>query len=325
MWRFDSSQARHSIFAIATDWGFLMDNKCCFVQFIHPGGEHIPDNEKYKFWNTGKHKRNFMKNKGKYIKELKNTPRENDIVFWGEWEPESKVVKFIPNPVRNGPKYIYEPFYTKFEQKTPPLQNTDPFVFGNQFHYTICQQNRKKRATQLKYLEKGSVILFGSCQKRSQFILDTVFVVRKYINHEKATYKTVLKNKITKTYEEATIAPSYQKTVIKSKCGFKPVQNQQSFRLYFGATYNNSFDGMFCFFPCLPFDEAEKGFPRPIIKLDGVITDNLPQGKKLNPQNSAKKIKGLWTEIVKQVLDQRLYLGIFTELPKKQKINSNNK
>ena len=325
MWRFDSSQARHSIFAIATDWGILMNNKCCFVQFIHPGGEHTPDNEKYKFWNTGNHKRKFIKNKGKYIKKLKDIPKEEDIVFWGEWEPESKIVKAIANPLRNGPEYIYEPFYTKFEEKNPPLQNTDPFVFGNQFHYTICQQNRKKRATQLRYLEKGSVILFGSCQKRSQFILDTVFVVGKYINHEKATYRTVLKNKITKTYEEVTIAPSYQKTVIKSKCGFKPVQNQQSFRLYFGATYNNSFDGMFCFFPCLPFDEAEKGFPRPIIKLDGVITDNLPQGKKLNPQNNTENIRKLWTRIVKQVLDQRLYLGIFTELPKKQKINNNNR
>jgi len=229
--------------------------------------------------------------------------------------------------LRNGPKYIYEPFYTKFEEKNPPLQNTDPFVFGNQFHYTICQQYKNGKATQLRYLEKDSVILFGSCQKRSQFILDTVFVVGEYyIDHEKATYKTVLKNKITETYEEVTIAPSYQKSVIRTKHGFKSVQNQQSFRLYFGATYNNSFDGVFSFFPCLPFNKAEKGFARPIIKLEGVITDDLPQGNKLNRQNSTENIiRKLWTEVVKQVLDQRLYLGIFTELPKKQKINSNNR
>ncbi|MEE9315869.1 MAG: hypothetical protein V3U97_02040, partial [bacterium] len=168
-----------------------MDNKCCFVQFIHPGGEHIPGNEKYKFWNTGNHKRKFIKNKGKYIKKLKDTPKEKDIVFWGEWEPESKIVKSIPNSVRNGPKYIYEPFYTKFEEKNPPLQNTDPFVFGNQFYYTICQQYKKEKPTQLRYLEKDSVILFGSCQNKSQFILDTVFVVGDYIDHEKATYEAV--------------------------------------------------------------------------------------------------------------------------------------
>ena len=302
-----------------------MDNKCCFVQFIHPGGEHIPDNEEYKFWNTGNHRRKFIKNKGKYIKGLKSISKEEDIVFWAEWEPESKIVKSIPNPVRNGPKHIYEPFYTKFEQKNPSLQNTDPFVFGKQFHYTICQQNTKKWSTQLRYLEKGSVILFGSCKNKSQFILDTVFVVGKYIDHEKATYKTVLKNKITKTYEEVTIAPSYQKTFMNNKYGFKPVQNQHSLRLYSGATYNNSFNGMFCFFPCLPFDEADKGFPRPIIKLDGVITNNLLQGKKLNSQNSAENIKKLWITVVKQVRDQKLYLGVFTELPKKQKINSNNR
>jgi hypothetical protein len=302
-----------------------MDNKCCFVQFIHPGGEHIPDNEEYKFWNTENHRRKFIKNKGKYIKGLKDTPKEEDIVFWAEWEPESKIVKAIANPLRNGPKYIYEPFYTKFEQKNPPLQNTDPFVFGNQFHYTICQQYRKGKPIQLRYLEKGSVILFGSCQNKSQFVLDTVFVVGDCIDHEKATYEAVLKNKITKTYEEVTIAPSYQKTFMNSKHGFKPVQNQHSLRLYFGATYNNSFNGMFCFFPCLPFDEADKGFPRPIIKLDGVITNNLPQGKKLNSQNSAENIKKLWITVVKQVLDQKLYLGVFTRLPEKKKINSNNR
>lgn len=302
-----------------------MDNRCCFVQFIHPGSEHIPDNKKYKFWNTGKHKRKFIKNKGRYIKKLKATPKEEEIVFWGEWEPESKVVKFIPNSGRNGPRYIYEPFYTKFEQKDPPLQNTDPFVFGNQFHYTVCQQNREKWPTQLRYLGKGSVILFGSCQNRSQFVLDTVFVVGKYIDHEKATYKAVLKDKITKTYEEVTIAPSYQKTFIKSKSGFKPVQNQQSLRLYFGATYKNPFNGMFCFFPCLPFNKTEIGFPRPVIKLDGIITNNLTQGKKLNCQNNIGNIKKLWTAVVKQVLDQKLYLGFFTELPEKRQTNSNDR
>jgi len=302
-----------------------MDNKCCFVQFIHPGGEHIPDNEEYKFWNTGNHRRKFIKNKGKYIKGLKDTPKEEDIVFWAEWEPESKIVKAIATPLRNGPKYIYEPFYTKFEEKNPPLQNTDPFVFGNQFHYTICQQYRKGKPIQLRYLEKGSVILFGSCQNRSQFMLDTVFVVGDYIDHEKATYEAVLKNKITETYEEVAIIPSYQETLMKGKCSFKPIEDQQSLRLYFGATYDNSFDGMFSFFPCLPFDEAEKGFARPVIKLEGIITDNLPQGNKLNYQNSAENIKKLWMAVVKQVLDQKLYLGVFTELSKKQKINSNNR
>jgi len=302
-----------------------MDNRYCFVQFIHPGGEHIPDNEEYKFWNTGNHRRKFIKNKGEYIKGLKNTPKEEDIVFWAEWEPESKIVKAIANPLRNGPKYIYGPFYTKFEEKNPPLQNTDPFVFGNQFHYTICQQYKKECPTQLIYLEKGSVILFGSCQNRSQFMLDTVFVVGDYIDHEKATYEAVLKNKISETYKEVAIIPSYQKTVIKNKCGFKPVQNQQSFRLYFGATYNNSFDGMFCFFPCLPFGQAEKGFARPLIKLEGVIRDDLPQGNKLNRQNSTENIKKLWLAVVEQVLGQKLYLGVFTVLPKKQKINSNNR
>ena len=304
-----------------------MDSRYCFVQFIHPGGEHIPDNEEYKFWNTASHRRKFIKNKGKYIKKLKDTAKEEDIVFWAEWEPESKAVKSIPNLVRirNRPKWIYEPFYTKFEEKNPPLQNTDPFVFGDQFHYTRCQQYRKGKSIQLRYLEKGSVILFGSCQNRSRFMLDTVFVVGDYIDHEKTTYEAVLKNKITETYKEVAIIPSYQETLMKGKCSFKPIEDQQSLRLYFGATYDNSFDGMFSFFPCLPFDEAEKGFARPLIKLEGVITDGLRQGNKLNRQNSTENIKKLWLAVVEQVLGQKLYLGVFTVLPKKQKINSNNR
>jgi hypothetical protein len=62
----------------------------CFVQFIHPGGEHWPDRGDRKFWNREAHRRKFLKGRGRYI--TGGEAREGEIVFWGEWEPESRVL-----------------------------------------------------------------------------------------------------------------------------------------------------------------------------------------------------------------------------------------
>ncbi len=45
-----------------------------------------------------------------------------------------------------------------------------------------CQQNTKRGATQLRYLDRGSVILFGSCVNGS-LVLDTVFVADSWEDH----------------------------------------------------------------------------------------------------------------------------------------------
>lgn len=153
-----------------------MENKLCFVQFNHPGGEHQPDQGLFKAWNRRDHKRKFVKLTGTYI--ASSEVHEGTIGLWTEWEPESKVVKEILDPLPKAPRYISEPFYV-LPQSYRGLQNTDPFVFGQQFHYTGCRQRNPTtgRATQLRYLSRGSVILFGSCQDKGKFVLDTVFVV----------------------------------------------------------------------------------------------------------------------------------------------------
>ena len=66
------------------------------------------------------------------------------------------------------------------------LQNTDPFVFGESFLYTCCQQFKNNRPTQLRYLAPGSVILFGS-HRGGRFLLDTVFVTRRSRDHCRRT------------------------------------------------------------------------------------------------------------------------------------------
>ena len=295
-----------------------MENKLCFVQFIHPGGEHYPDNARFKSWNTESHERKFMKNKGKYLSE--GSICEGDIMFWGEWEPESKVIKFINGPVIDRPNYIYEPYY-----ETPPsyegLQNTDPFVFGKQFHYTGCRQNTKKGSTQLRNLDVGSVVLFGSCIRKKHFVLDALFVVSHWIDHNKYNYKDVLKNEISDVYTDVVIKPWYQASALG--CGPKKIGVEESYRLYYGATYHNKISGMFSFFPCLPFHKELKGFARPEIAIPNIITNNLSQGKRLNPQANLDQVKKLWTEVTKQVVDHGLKLGIYAELPeKKNMVNS---
>src|SRR5208282_613473 len=117
-----------------------MDDKLCFVQFIHPGGEHAPDGGSVKTWNRNDHKRKFLMQAGRYVADEKVA--EGELLFWGEWEPESEAQR-IDNPIHHGPHYVHKPYYV-VPKSYHGLQNTDPFVFGQQFHYTGCQQRTRK-------------------------------------------------------------------------------------------------------------------------------------------------------------------------------------
>jgi len=292
-----------------------MENKLCFVQFIHPGGEHRPDDRTIKRWNPKAfpHKRKFVKEEGRYVAD--GNVHEGVVAFWTEWEAESTVLKEIRDPDLNGPRYVYEPFYV-VPRSYEGLQNTDPFVFGAQFHYTGCQQRRGGRPTQLRFLSDGSVILFGSCEDRRRFVLDTVFVVCDSVDHSKDDYKSVLRERISSTYADVTISPWYQESsAATNSC---VTGNSQSWRLYFGATFENPVQGMFSYFPCVPFEPESKGFSRPVITLPGAITDNLYQSKRLNPREKIEEIKMLWDEVAAQVQDQGLALGVYAQMPPKK-------
>ena len=290
-----------------------MDEKLCFVQFLHPGGEHTPDDGLVKRWNTNVHKRKFLKQAGRYVADRKAV--EGEIVFWGEWEPESNAAR-IENPVVHAPRFIYEPYYV-VPESYHGLQNTDPFVFGQQFHYTGCQQRTKKGATQLRYLSKGSVILFGSCEDRNAFVLDTVFVVDYWIDHRKADHRKVLAEATSQAYKEVTISSWYQEPLAEGKtCA--PAGPQETWRLYFGAAYDKPLQGMYSFFPCQPYEAKSKGFVRPKVRLPSVITDTLNQGKKLTAQQSLDEMKLLWNKVIEQVKRQRLALGVYAEMPERR-------
>jgi hypothetical protein len=282
------------------------------VQFLHPGGEHRPDDGVTKKWNTREHKRKFLVRPGQYVAEEKLI--DGQIEFWGEWEPESQVVKSIADPIPRGPRFIYDPYYV-LPNSYVGLQNTDPFVFGEQFHYTGCQQRTSNGATQLRFLSRGSVILFGSCEDKSAFALDTVFVVDRWIDHERENYSKVLNGAISQEYSQVTISSWYQEPSERYSC--TPAEQVETWRLYFGASYDMPIGRMYSFFPCRPYDAKSKGFARPTIKIPGIIANNLNQGKKVSERSNVDEMCLLWDEVVEQVQRQGLALGMYAEMPKR--------
>lgn len=271
----------------------------CFVQFIHPGGEHRPDSPGLKSWNVGSHKRKFLKSPGRYF--LDGREHDGDVVFWGEWEAESSVEAFV-DPGPEEPRYLNEPYLVVPDTKAW-RQNTDPFVFGDHFCYTGCLQHAGGRPTQLRHLERGSLLLFGSCVGRLRFVLDTVFVADQHVDHGPLDHESELEGVISETYRLTTIEPMY----------LGEVAEWQTFRLYFGATPSHEVAGMFSFFPCRPYERGS--FARPEIRMPGLITPHLLQGKKIRRDVSLDEQKNLWDEVVRQVTEQGLALGVHVALP----------
>ena len=290
--------------------GTAREDRLCFVQFIHPGGEHAPDSPDGRSWNTDPHRRKFLLQPGRAIAALGARPVATNLVFWGEYEPPTRLVKPYAEPVPGGPRFLFAPAPVPFQPHDPPLMNTDPFVFGNRFCYSICKQNNKRGPTAMQRLARGSVILFGSGKDRSQFVVDTVFVVAGYVDWSLADYREKLKNIVPPEYFHATLEP------IAFEMQVRKLSPSQTFRLYLGATPDEPVAGMFSFFPCLPADQGgERGFARPAVHRAGIITGNLTQGQRLNPQPDAAAVQALWTDVASQILAQGLHLGVHADLP----------
>jgi hypothetical protein len=221
------------------------------VQFFHPGVEHGYDNEtengKVKCWNDGAHKRKFIRSAAKYI--MNDMEEEGEIVFWGEWEPPSTVRELVvPDGNREYPKYVHTPDLTSTKKDwLGRRSNTDPYVFGTNFKYAICMQQKYKK---LRHLESGSLILFGS-RLNSRFVIDTIFVVNDAFPYKTADDPVFSADEI---YREAVIKMAYDPAANKS--GEKTV--------YFGASYAAQYGGMFSFVPAqtVAGGSVETGFPR---------------------------------------------------------------
>ena len=286
------------------------EDRLCFVQFIHPGGEHEPDSPAGRSWNTGAHRRKFLRHPGRCLSAIDAPSASAPLVFWAEYEPPSALVKSFPSPLPDGPRFLFSPAPTPFHPHDPPLMNTDPFVFGDRFFYSICKQNNRRGPTPMQRLARGSVILFGSGQHRSQFVVDTVFVVADHVDWNLSNYRERLKDVVPPEYFHATLEP------IAHEMKVRDLSPSQTFRLYIGASPEHPVDGMFSFFPCLPAAKgAARGFARPIVRRPGIITDNLTQGQRMNPTPDPATVRALWTDVARQILDQHLLLGTHADLP----------
>ena len=281
--------------------------KLCFVQLLHPGGE--PTSPLGRRWNRGQHVRKFLRVGGQYVQ---NDDLVDGVVdFWGEWEAESELAEEFGRPLLHEPKRVWRPYWTKKDDDRD-LQNTDPFVFGG-FYYTGCLQRRESGPSQLRYLARGSVVLFGS-RVAGAFVVDTVFVVDDWIDHDVASYRTLLKGKVPDAYWDVTLKPRYADESEK-KAWFCLPGEGLSWRLYFGATYDNPVDGMFSFVPCKPSTGVPGGFPRPSIEIPGIVNPGLGRSFRRNEQSGLGDVVELWESVMEQVQSQGLSLGVFLEVP----------
>jgi hypothetical protein len=105
-----------------------------FVQFPHPGREHNPGKARRQPWNRGEHGRKFLRSNGRYVAR-DNSLHGASLVFWGEWEPPSYVIKECP---KNGalPRFRQEPVW-EHPKDSEPRENTDPWVLEIAFSTVI--------------------------------------------------------------------------------------------------------------------------------------------------------------------------------------------
>jgi hypothetical protein len=282
------------------------DQALCVVQFIHPGGEHHPDapGAGRKGWNTGAHQRKFMRTEGASL-DAKGAAHDGEVLFWGEWEPPSKV-EDLEAPGRDYPRYLHRPF---LEPRTEfaGYRNTDPFVFGDEFLYTGCQQWRGKphgNPVQLRYLLPGSIILFGSCAG-DRFLLDTVFVVRDFIDHDRDNYRDALRGAVPDAYWTVTLGPWYSGP-----------PDGRTFRLYRGATPANAVNGMFSFFPCHRADApATRGFSRPGLSQLACVKPRLRQGWSATKLGDVAQAADVWHSVRQAVLAEGCEFGVRAAIP----------
>lgn len=271
------------------------------VHFPHPGPEHRPRGREMA-WNRDSHARKYMLVHGEISDAT--AAHEGQLVFWGEWEGASRVLKEWPNKGEL-PRFLHEPYWS------PPAgegfrQNTDPWVFGERFRYSNCKQlTPQKRPSALQDLTEGSVIFFGSGKpKERRFVLDTVFVVGRILG----TFSP-------REPEAAQVDERFRIGTIESLATCPPGVANASFTLYEGATRRHSVSGMYSFAPCLPADQNVQRFARPDVELPGIInpaSTQTPSGAK-DPR-SIEEVTQAWSSVVDQVLNQDLLLATRMDL-----------
>ncbi|MDQ3533452.1 MAG: hypothetical protein M3456_14000 [Actinomycetota bacterium] len=295
---------REPLAAPTTSKGTPLSQHAYIVQFPHPGGEHRPKTDVMP-WNTEAHKRKFMTTAATYVDESGSSKR-GPVVFWGEFEGHSRVVSRWPagDPL---PQMLHEPYLD-----TPPngvvRQNTDPWVFGDRFHYSNCKQvtNHGRTVTAMQRLTEGSLILFGSSVD-GHFVLDTALVIAR----KNGSYSP-------RNYDHLDVDDAFRIATLESLEPAADPSVEIPLTLFDGATPDDSVNGMFSFVPALPRDGEPPRFARPHIELPEINPKSKQSTRGSTKPRSLEEVRNAWEAVKQQVLDQDLVLATRLELPRRE-------
>lgn len=270
-----------------------------FVQFPHPGGEHNPRTEDMP-WNTGDHRRKFLVTYGRYLDG--DRMREGELVFWGEWEPPSRVERCW-RASGQLPQALHRPYWVQ-RNTSCFRQNTDPWVFGDRMIYSNCKQlTPRLRPNSMQHLIRGSVICFGSTVDR-KFCVDTVFVVASAEPWVPAEAAHLDAHDAFKTCTAGSI-------VTKKGDAHLPLT------LFRGATVDDRVEGMFSFVPARPADGDGPRFARPQIDLPELINPSNQQSTWGSRRPlTMHRVRQAWEEVRRQVVDAGCVLAVQLETPR---------
>jgi hypothetical protein len=278
------------------------------IQFMHPGAEHKVGKDDWTAWNRTTHRRKFMSTFGTSLGD-ENQVQESDLLFWGEWEAPSRRVHSWDRQ-GNLPENLVIPRFPGSAIPAEGLQNTDPYVFGDSFKYTLCKQSKRTgKETFLANLAPGTLILFGS-KVQNLFVLDTAFVVdNDPISHSSHNWERELSH-MSAVYRAVTLEPMYWDVNTKPETTFK---------LYTGARIENPINGMYSFFPCIHETNIPMRFERPVIEVPGITNHALMMGEKRTVM-SLPEIEMIWQLVASQVKNQGLRLGLSAREPEKSQV-----
>lgn len=256
--------------------------------FIHPGREQVvPSGENGRKWvscpndpgwyrcgwTRDGHGRKFVEAAGEYVTADGKIHKAGALRVWCEAEWNTKYHPLINSPEATRfnifPKRLHK-LYPSIRDLTSGGKNTDPYIFGKQFIYSNCRQNKLPEGG----LASGDIILFGSIKEEydnhpRSFLLDTVFVVGAEKFH--ITSQTLFSD-IRATCGNR-ISQFFGKTVWEplkygDRCA-APLRNcvPDEYTLYFGASFHEKYQGMFSFSPIrIPglskIGNDEHGYPR---------------------------------------------------------------
>lgn len=306
-----------------------------YVYLPHPAEEHEPSAGGVTGtmpWNTGTHRRKFVTVRGKYLQDRRSARAdEGEIAFWCEWERESTWEKFDEHDGHGGPRprFLHKPVVSSGNGTDSDdialyrdRMNTDPYVFGDCFHYSCCRQYGEMKA-----LEPGDVILFyGDVEDKARneriHCLDTVFVVRERLTDPEVDYDEVeeeLKANLGKIYYQTTILP-----LVAGLRECKEAGNEvRRFTLYAGATHDCPFvyrdicgkeHRMFSYVPCKAFNEQE-GFARYELDDERLQQNNRQIVTGLDEKRSLAANYWDWAELTDDIVRRGFWLGVRADEP----------